>query len=144
MLDQTTHIALPSQRNYAQDQDEMAFLTSTAIVTRGAFTRPALNTRFGGRAVAVRTSHSRVSAPKVQPRMETDWTGPAPPSSVLGIGKDVASGTFIAGSVAAFVLGVYCCYQSNLFSPLTADTVNPLYVLGSLGLPISWGCHVAG
>lgn len=112
----------------------MAFLTSTVVsVRRGSLARQCL----------ARPAHARVACAKPARaggvRMETDWTGPAPASDVLGIGKDTASGTFIAASVGAFALGVYCVYASNLQSPLTPEGVNPLYIIGSLGLPISWG-----
>ncbi|GJD06627.1 hypothetical protein Gasu2_10320 [Galdieria sulphuraria] len=42
------------------------------------------------------------------------------------------------------LVGSYCVYESNLLSPLTVTTINPLYVLGSLLVPYSWGLHVAG
>merc|ERR1712216_42922 len=54
------------------------------------------------------------------------------PSSLLG----PASGIFLA-------IGLYCVSASQIASPLTAATVNPAYVAGSLCVPVSWGLHVA-
>uniref|UniRef100_A0A7S2ZK14 Uncharacterized protein n=1 Tax=Rhodosorus marinus TaxID=101924 RepID=A0A7S2ZK14_9RHOD len=69
---------------------------------------------------------------------------PTPPSpSVLGIGEKIPGAFFLMMSVLCLFMGGYSVAESNLFDPLTAGTVKPLYVLGSLLLPISWGCHVA-
>merc|ERR1711924_169425 len=38
---------------------------------------------------------------------------------------------------------LYCVSASQIASPLTAATVNPAYVAGSLCVPVSWGLHVA-
>ncbi len=115
----------------------MAFVTSTAVpLRRGGLARQCF-ARGSVRVTAVGTK--RVAGLRVQPRMETDWTGPAPSSEVLGLGKNIASFQFLAGSVVSLAIGCYCVYKSNLASPLSADTVYPLYILGSLLLPISWG-----
>lgn len=121
----------------------MAFLSATAVSLRtNTLTSTSVTTR--SRFVGARVAPVAARVNKGVVRMETDWTGPAPPSSVLGIGANTASSAFIGGSVLAFAVGAYCVYSSNLASPLTAGTVNPLYIIGSLGLPISWGLHVAG
>jgi len=73
----------------------------------------------------------------------TYWEGSAPPSSVLGIGEKIPSGIFGPLSLVAFVIGTYSVHESNIFGTLSATTVNPLYVLGSSLVPISWGMHVA-
>lgn len=115
----------------------MAFLTSTVVsVRRGSLARQCIARSAGVRVAAAKPTRA------TGPRMETDWTGPAPSSDVLGIGKDTSSGTFITGSVAAFAVGVYCVYSSNIASPLSAESVNALYIIGSLGLPISWALYV--
>mmetsp|Transcript_13744 Transcript_13744/g.29745 ORF Transcript_13744/g.29745 Transcript_13744/m.29745 type:complete len:117 (-) Transcript_13744:1510-1860(-) len=67
----------------------------------------------------------------------------APSSEVLGLGKSIPSGLYLLLSVVSLGLGCWSCAQSNIFSPLTAETVNPQFVVGSLLVPISWGCHVA-
>jgi hypothetical protein len=71
------------------------------------------------------------------------WTGKAPPSSVLGVGEKIPSSLFGPLSLAALVVGTYCVHESNIFGVLSATTVNPQYVVGSLLVPISWGMHVA-
>jgi len=69
---------------------------------------------------------------------------PKPPeSAVLGIGEKIPGSFFLMMSVLALFLGGYSVSESNLLEPLTPNSVKPLYVLGSLLLPISWGCHVA-
>eukprot|EP00871_Galdieria_phlegrea_P002022 jgi/Galph1/2820/GphlegSOOS_G1481.1 len=75
---------------------------------------------------------------------DTFWSGKVPPSTVLGIGEKVPSPVYLLSSVICLILGSYCVYESNLFSPLTVNTINPWYVLGSLLVPYSWGLHVAG
>jgi len=67
----------------------------------------------------------------------------APASEVLGLGKSIPSGLYLIMSVLAFGLGGFSVAQSNLFNTLSADSVNPQFVVGSLMLPISWGLHVA-
>jgi len=42
---------------------------------------------------------------------ETYWETKAPGSNVLGIGKDVSSGTYIASSVIAALVGAACTAQ---------------------------------
>lgn len=62
-----------------------------------------------------------------------------PDSSVLGLGKDVPSGLYIIASALALPLGCYSCYMSNIFTALSAESVNPQFIVGSLLVPISWG-----
>lgn len=69
----------------------------------------------------------------------TAWEGKHPPSEVLGLGKDVPSTLYILSSVIALLLGCYSVYKSNLAQPLTPETVNPQFIVGSLLAPISWG-----
>jgi len=87
-------------------------------------------------------SHARTSFSLVA--KDTSWTGKVPPSTVLGIGEKVPSAAYLISSVACLLIGSYCVYESNLLTPLTVSTINPLYVLGSLLVPYSWGLHVAG
>ena len=75
--------------------------------------------------------------------MSTYWDGEAPPSSVLGVGEKVPSSLFGVGSIAAFIAGVYCIHESNIFNQITVDTINPTYIAGYLLVPVSWGMHVA-
>ena len=39
--------------------------------------------------------------------------------------------------------GSFCVHESNIFNQLSATSVNPAYIVGSLLVPISWGAHVA-
>ncbi len=71
------------------------------------------------------------------------WEGKAPPSSVLGVGAGVSSKVFGPLSLVALVIGLSCVYESNIFNRLSATSVNPQTVAGSLLVPISWGMHVA-
>jgi hypothetical protein len=71
------------------------------------------------------------------------WEGKAPPSSVLGVGEKVSSKVFGPLSLVAFVVGLYCVHENNIFNRLSATSVNPQTVIGSLLVPISWGMHVA-
>lgn len=122
----------------------MAFLSATAVSLRtNTLSTRTVSARSHFVGARVAPVSARV-ANKGVVRMETDWTGPAPPSSVLGIGANTASTAFIGGSVIAFAIGAYCVYSSNLVQPLSPGNMNALYIIGSLGLPISWGLHVAG
>lgn len=62
-----------------------------------------------------------------------------PDSSVLGLGKDVPSSLYIIASALALPLGCYSVYMSNIVNPLSAELVNPQFIVGSLLVPISWG-----
>eukprot|EP00628_Pelagophyceae_sp_CCMP2097_P004898 CAMPEP_0184084180 /NCGR_PEP_ID=MMETSP0974-20121125/4078_1 /TAXON_ID=483370 /ORGANISM="non described non described, Strain CCMP2097" /LENGTH=115 /DNA_ID=CAMNT_0026386857 /DNA_START=52 /DNA_END=399 /DNA_ORIENTATION=+ len=74
---------------------------------------------------------------------DTYWDGEAPPSKVLGTLAKVPSGLLAPLSVVSLAVGCYCVQESQLAAPLSAVTVNPLFIAGSLGVPISWGLHVA-
>jgi hypothetical protein len=82
-------------------------------------------------------------AKKSSMEMSTYWEGKAPPSSVLGVGEKIPSSVFGPLSALALVAGAFCVHESNIFNQLSATTVNPAYVVGSLLVPISWGAHVA-
>jgi hypothetical protein len=71
------------------------------------------------------------------------WEGKAPPSSVLGVGEKIPSAIFGPLSLVALVAGTYSIHESNIFNHLSATSVSPIYVIGSLLVPISWGLHVA-
>ena len=73
----------------------------------------------------------------------TYWEGPAPTSSVLGVGSKIPSGLLGPASLVALVAGTYFVHESNIFHQLSATTVHPQYIVGSLLVPISWGLHVA-
>ena len=84
------------------------------------------------------------TAPKAQLSMEdTYWEGEAPPSYVLGNLANAPSGLLGPMSGVFLLVGLYCVSASQLGSPLTAATVNPFYIAGSLCVPVSWGLHVA-
>jgi hypothetical protein len=70
------------------------------------------------------------------------WEG-KPPSSVLGVGEKIPSAVFGPLSLVALLAGTYSVHESNIFHQLTVSTLNPLYIIGSLLVPISWGMHVA-
>mmetsp|Transcript_19666 Transcript_19666/g.40053 ORF Transcript_19666/g.40053 Transcript_19666/m.40053 type:complete len:135 (+) Transcript_19666:40-444(+) len=119
-----------------------AVLVLAAVASASAFVQ-------GPASLALRTS-SRAAVSKRSPMMyspvpspegtkETYWETKAPSSDVLGIGKDVSSGSFAASSVVAAVAGAFCVGQ---VIPLTSDP-NPLFIVGSFMLPYSWALHVA-
>ena len=100
--------------------------------------------------VSVLTSSGLISSPsltgsalKLNAAGPTYWDGEAPPSSVLGVGEKIPSTLFGPLSLLALVAGTYCVHESNIFHQLSASTVNPQYIVGSLLVPISWGMHVA-
>mmetsp|Transcript_7667 Transcript_7667/g.10004 ORF Transcript_7667/g.10004 Transcript_7667/m.10004 type:complete len:134 (+) Transcript_7667:87-488(+) len=75
---------------------------------------------------------------------DMSWEGDYPPSKVLGpVLSKMPSGILGPLSLVMFAAGGYCVHESNIFNILNAETVKPLYVLGSLLTPISWGTHVA-
>ena len=74
---------------------------------------------------------------------DTYWEGEAPPSYVLGNLANAPSGLLGPMSGVFLLVGLYCVSASQLGSPLTAATVNPFYIAGSLCVPVSWGLHVA-
>ena len=71
------------------------------------------------------------------------WEGAVPPSAVLGVGKSIPSAVFGPLSLVALAVGTLCVHESNIFHSLSAESVNPQFILGSLLVPISWGMHVA-
>lgn len=116
----------------------MAFIASSV----SPFVAGSLQT---GKACALRAGHvapsvrRTVRSPRITPCMAEQQY---PESTVLGLGKDIPSSLYLIGSVIAFLLGSFSVYQSNLNSPLTPDTVNPQFIVGSLLVPISWGLYV--
>jgi len=84
-----------------------------------------------------RMSFSPVPTP--EGTKETYWETKAPSSDVLGIGKDVSSGSYVVASVVAAAIGGYSTAQ---VWPLTQD-LNGLFLAGSFLLPYSWALHVA-
>lgn len=125
----------------------MAFVSGIAVrpsVTRAG--RMSKTCAVAGAPVvaAVRPSRATVVPAGARSlRMDTYWEGKAPPSTVLGLGKNVPSGLYLLSSVLALALGSYAVYKSNIVSPLTPASVDPQYILASLLVPISWGLHVA-
>jgi hypothetical protein len=75
---------------------------------------------------------------------DTTWEGSAPPVKVLGpIMEKMPSALLGPVSLLFLTAGLYCAHESNIFHTLTEDTIQPVYILGSLLTPISWGLHVA-
>ncbi|EKX40617.1 hypothetical protein GUITHDRAFT_96294 [Guillardia theta CCMP2712] len=110
------------------------------VASASAFSAPTLPLRASGRAaVSQRTVMSYSPVPSPEGTKETYWETKAPSSEVLGIGKNLPSGSFASASVVAALVGGFCTSQCV---PLTADP-NPLYIAGSLFLPYSWALHVA-
>merc|ERR1712127_666855 len=105
-------------------------ILACVVASAAAFSAgPALPLRATQRAAisqAPRMAYSPVPTP--EGTKETYWETKAPSSDVLGIGKGVSSGSF-----AAFCVGQVI--------PLT-DHPNPLFIVGSIGLPYSWALHV--
>ena len=93
------------------------------------------------------TAFQPLRTPKMMNKMKlnanTYWEGEAPPSSVLGVGANIPSLVFGPLSLVALLVGSYCVHESNIFNQLSATTLYPQYIVGSLGVPISWGLHVA-
>lgn len=71
------------------------------------------------------------------------WEGKAPASSVLGVGEKIPSAVFGPLSLVALIVGTASVHESNIFHQLTVTSVNPLFIVGTLLVPISWGLHVA-
>ena len=67
---------------------------------------------------------NKVSSLKSEPG-PSYWEGKAPPSSVLGVGEKVSSKVFGPLSLVAFVVGLYCVHENNIFNRLSATSVNP-------------------
>ena len=74
--------------------------------------------------------------------MSTYWED-KPSSAVLGVGEKIPSAVFGPLSLIALAAGTFSVHESNIFNQLSATSLNPLYVIGSLLVPISWGLHVA-
>lgn len=120
---------------------KMAFVTSSI--------RPfSVGAARSAKLTCVRGSAARVSATVAKRAVVVQgaagarcaaWEGKYPPSDVLGLGKDVPSTLYILASVVALLLGCYSVYKSNIAQPLTPETVNPQFIVGSLLAPISWG-----
>ena len=98
---------------------------------------------FSGKAVVPRAQKGVVVAASRRATVVSMAKEGYPSSDVLGLGKDIPSALYILLSIGAFGIGVAAVTKSNLLQPLTAETVNPQFVAGSLMLPISWGLHVA-
>lgn len=119
----------------------MAFVNSSLSAVR--FNTAIRSAKVSAVCGSARLSNATFSPQKVQRasviRMGSSDGVPAPPSTVLGLGKDVPSSLYLFLSVFAFILGCYSVYKSNIFQPLSAETVNPQFIVGSLLVPISWG-----
>ena len=119
----------------------MAFVSSSVR----AFNVSAVNkakltcVRGGACRISTVTAKRAVIAQRATETRCTAWEGKYPPSEVLGLGKDVPSSLFILSSVVALLLGCYSVYMSNLAHPLSPESVNPQFIIGSLLAPISWG-----
>jgi len=74
--------------------------------------------------------------------MSTYWED-KPSSAVLGVGEKIPSAVFGPLSLIALGVGTYSVHESNIFNQLSATNLDPLYIIGSLLVPISWGLHVA-
>ncbi|KAG5176244.1 hypothetical protein JKP88DRAFT_228024 [Tribonema minus] len=75
---------------------------------------------------------------------DTYWEGKAPPSKVLGpVVSQIPSPALGVISLICLGVGTYSVHESNIFHTLTADTINPGYIIGSLLTPVAWGTHVA-
>ena len=66
-----------------------------------------------------------------------------PPSEVIGTFKGASSSGLGVASLLALGLGAFCLSQNNIASPVSLSDVNPFYIVGTGGLPIAWGLHVA-
>lgn len=132
------------EREEEKEKRKMAFIPTTIRPLSPTALRGAKSMCLSPTPVAVVSAvrSSRVVKRVVAPRMDTSWEGKSPPSDVLGIGKDVPSSLYLLGSVIALLLGSYSVYMSNFFNRLSAESVNPQFVVGSLLVPISWGLCV--
>lgn len=116
----------------------MARLALLALLSGAAALVP--NSR---RALPARRSAARMQMKSTMVMEDTYWEGEAPPSYVLGNLANAPSGLLGPMSGVFLLVGLYCVSASQLGSPLTAATVNPFYIAGSLCVPVSWGLHVA-
>ncbi|GJQ10295.1 hypothetical protein GpartN1_g2086.t1 [Galdieria partita] len=124
----------------------MAFLPNTLIVGANSNTvlqRSSVLTKRNNILRIYQNTRFRARFSRALVAKDTSWTGKVPPSTVLGIGEKVPSAAYVISSVICLLVGSYCVYESNLLSPLTVTSINPLFVLGSLLVPYSWGLHVA-
>lgn len=87
-------------------------------------------------------SGARVARPMTM-EDSTYWEGDAPPSQVLGNLASAPSALLGPVSGIFLLVGLYCVAASQIFAPLSAESVNPFYIAGSLAVPVSWGLHVA-
>uniref|UniRef100_A0A7S1U023 Photosystem I reaction center subunit VIII n=1 Tax=Phaeomonas parva TaxID=124430 RepID=A0A7S1U023_9STRA len=86
----------------------------------------------------------RSSLKMEQTEAPTYWEGKVPPSTVLGpVLSKTPSGLLGPVSIISLLAGTYSVHESNILHTLNADTVYPVFVIGSLLVPISWGLHVA-
>jgi hypothetical protein len=66
-----------------------------------------------------------------------------PASETLGIGKNVPSSVYAVTSIISLFIGVTCTAQSNILNVMTAQTINPILVLGSTLTLYSFFLHIA-
>jgi len=66
-----------------------------------------------------------------------------PSSDTLGIGKNIPSTVYGPLSLVALFIGVTCTAQSNILNILTAESINPLLVMGSTLTLYSFFLHIA-
>ncbi|KAG8457475.1 hypothetical protein KFE25_003779 [Diacronema lutheri] len=98
---------------------------------------------FGVRPVVTRTSalvSKRAAAAPASVQM-AEFKYPA--SETLGIGKNIPSSVYAFTSLIALFVGVLCTAQSNILNVLTAESINPVLVLGSTLTLYSFFLHIA-
>mmetsp|Transcript_33616 Transcript_33616/g.103181 ORF Transcript_33616/g.103181 Transcript_33616/m.103181 type:complete len:126 (+) Transcript_33616:163-540(+) len=111
-------------------------LLAALCATAAAFTSAGRRALPTHRAAAKR-------APAAMTMEDTYWEGEAPPSYVLGNLAGAPSALLGPVSGIFLIIGLYCVSASQLGAPLSASSVNPFYIAGSLCVPVSWGLHVA-
>jgi hypothetical protein len=108
------------------------FAASASAYTAGSAMRPAL-----ARSAVV--SKRAVAAPADVRMAEYKY----PASETLGIGKNIPSSVYAATSLISLFVGVLCTAQSNILNILTAETINPILVVGSTLTLYSFFLHIA-
>jgi hypothetical protein len=72
------------------------------------------------------------------------WEGRVPPSKVLGPLLSKTPSVLLGPvSLAVLCTGFYCANHAAANGAFAGETISFVDVIGSTGIPLSWGLHVA-